>query len=137
MAASEIWDYKIERDRSNGMAVYEIEFKAGGYEYDYEIQVSTGEVVKFNRERDDDSRPASSNSGGTSDTDIGQDKAKEAALAHAGVAASEVRNYKVERDMDDGVLIYEIEFKAGGYEYDYEVRAADGTVLKADREFDD
>ena len=137
VAASEIWDYKIERDRSNGMAVYEIEFKAGGYEFDYEIQVSTGEVVKFNRERDDDSRPASSNSGGTSDTDIGRDKAKEAALAHAGVAASEVRNYKVERDMDDGVLIYEIEFKAGGYEYDYEVRAADGTVLKADREFDD
>mgnify|MGYP002542489664 CR=1 FL=1 len=136
VAASAIWDYQIERDRYNGVEVYEIEFKAGGFEYDYDIQVSTGEVVKFSREQDDDSRPASSGSG-ASGTDIGQDKAKEAALAHAGVNAADIRNYQAERDMDDGVWIYEIEFKAGGYEYEYEVRAADGAVLKADRELDD
>ena len=44
---------KAERDRDNGVTVYEVEFKAGGYEYEYEINASTGEILGHSREYDD------------------------------------------------------------------------------------
>ena len=58
-------------------------------------------------------------------------------MSHAGVAEADIRDYKIERDTDDGIGVYEIEFKAGGYEYDYEVKAADGAILKNQKEIDD
>ena len=103
-------------------------------EYEYDIHAVSGEVVKFETDRDDDDKPSSNVPSGPA---IGEDKAKEAALGHAGVAAADVREYKIERDTENGVQVYEIEFKANGYEYDYEVRAADGAILKSHKEIDD
>ena len=37
--------------------------------------------------------------------------------------------------LDDGMSIYEIEFKAGGYEYSYEVDAATGSIVEFDKEW--
>lgn len=34
--------------------VYEIQFKASGHEYEYDINAATGAVVKYHREADDD-----------------------------------------------------------------------------------
>ena len=62
-------------------------------------------------------------------TDIGAEKAKSIALNHAGVSASQTTELKVERDTDDGVLEYEVEFKAGGMEYEYKIDARTGGVL--------
>ena len=38
---------------NTGNAVYELEFTAGGYEYDYDIDAKTGEVLKSQMEKDD------------------------------------------------------------------------------------
>lgn len=65
---------------------------------------------------------------------ISAEKAKEAALSHAGVSADAAMRYKSERDMDDGRLVYDIEFDAAGYEYDYEVDAKTGEIVKFDKE---
>ena len=62
------------------------------------------------------------------------DKAKAIAFGHAGVSAGQVRELSVEYD-DDGV--YEIDFKVGNTEYDYEIGATDGSIRKADVEQDD
>lgn len=35
------------------MSIYEIEFKAGGYEYNYEVDAATGSIVEFDKEWDD------------------------------------------------------------------------------------
>ena len=63
--------------------------------------------------------------------------AQTAALNHAGVQAGAVSEMKCERDQDDGRTIYEVEFRAGRMEYEYEVDAATGTILKAESEYDD
>jgi len=65
---------------------------------------------------------------------ISADKAKAIAFGHAGVSAGQVRELSVEYD-DDGV--YEIDFKVGNKEYDYEIGATDGSIRKADVEQDD
>lgn len=65
---------------------------------------------------------------------ISTDKAKAIAFGHAGVSAGQVRDLSVEYD-DDGV--YEIDFKVGNMEYDYEIGAVDGSIRKADVEQDD
>ena len=43
----------------------------------------------------------------------------------------------VELDEEDGKLVYEVEFKSGGMEYDYEIDAANGTILQQEAERDD
>ena len=68
--------------------------------------------------------------------DIGSEKAKSIALNHAGVTSSTAKFVKVERDRDDGRLLYEVEFYAGNKEYDYEILAADGTILSYDADIE-
>lgn len=65
------------------------------------------------------------------------EQAKAAALAHAGVKASDAIFVKAGLDWDDGRVCYEVEFYAGNNEYDYEINATTGAVLSADRDWDD
>lgn len=73
----------------------------------------------------------------TSDLDnkgrIGIQKARELALAHAGLKDAVFS--EGEYDLDDG--IYELKFTAGGIEYEYEVNAFTGKITAADREHND
>lgn len=97
-------------------------------------------AVGYNATSDDDSvsltKKAAATSASTSSTDIGAEKAKEIALQHAGVSASNAVFVKVERDRDDGRLLYEVEFYAGNKEYDYEILASDGTILSYDADIE-
>ena len=84
-----------------------------------------------------DSASASASSAGASSADIGAEAALSAALRHAGVARSAVRELEYERDWEDGRLVYEIEFFSGETEYDIIVSAADGSILQYEAEADD
>ena len=70
---------------------------------------------------------------------IGQEKAKEIAFTKAGVTATTVSELEVELDCDDGVLVYEVEFRSGNneYEYEYDIHAKDGTIVKENAEIED
>ena len=74
---------------------------------------------------------------GTGSTDIGDQAAKAAALKHAGLSESQVRELQVEWDSEHGRAVYEVEFKSGGMEYDYVIDAATGAVLDHETERDD
>lgn len=69
--------------------------------------------------------------------DVGYAKAKSIALNHAGVSENEAYDMEIELDDEDGKLVYEIEFKSGNMEYDYEINAATGAILKHEAEIDD
>ena len=76
----------------------------------------------------------SQNNGSTgSQDDIGQDRALEIALEHAGVNESDITQQRVELSNDDGVKEYEVEFYAGNQEYDYDIDAATGISVVTTR----
>ena len=128
VSESDVSSLQIEREYDDGRLVYEVKFWAGNTEYEYKIDGASGSVWKS--EKETHHAPSSSGGGsGSSSADIGTEQAKAAALTHAGVTESQVSQLKVERDTDDGLLVYEVEFRSGNYEYEYTIRASDGTIL--------
>lgn len=69
---------------------------------------------------------------------IGIDKALNIAMIDAGVHEEDVVVTKAKMDFDKGVFVYDIEFDANGIdEYEYSIKASDGTILFKDHELDD
>ena len=151
--AAQVTMGEVDFDYEDGRMVYELEFYADGAEYEYDIDASTGAVVKFSQEGGRTQTSSSAGSGGASGNvssgsgsgtaqsgaggtaaDIGREAALAAALSHAGVSQDQVYNLEVKREYDDGRLEYEIEFKTGGWEYEYTISAADGAILDYERD---
>ena len=151
--ATQVTMGEVDFDYEDGRMVYELEFYASGAEYEYDIDASTGAVVKFSQEGGRTQTSSSAGSGGASGnvssgagsgtaqsgaggtaTDIGREDALAAALNHAGVSQDQVYDLEVKREYDDGRLEYEIEFKTGGWEYEYTISAADGAILDYERD---
>ena len=130
---------KTEKDYEDGVEVFEIEFYSGNTEYDYEIRVSNGEIISFDKDIENYSIP-SKNSGSSqtpSSNYIGVDKAKSIALKDAGLSSSSVTFTKAKLDREDGVRVYEIEFFTSDKEYEYEINASSGKIRDKDIEFSD
>ena len=151
--ASQVTMGEVDFDYEDGRMVYELEFYANGAEYEYDIDANTGAVVKFSQEGGRTQAGSSTGSGGASGNvpsgagsgtaqseaggtaaDIGSEAALAAALSHAGVSQDQVYDLEVKREYDDGRLEYEIEFKTGGWEYEYTISAADGAILDYERD---
>lgn len=117
---------------------YDIEFSVTvdgmAEEFDYEILVSDGKILKHEREvksgvasaTETKAEPSSTATGGY----ISVDDAKAAALAHAKLSADNVKFVKAKFDGNDIKPHYDIEFISGGSEYDYEIEAVDGKVME-------
>ena len=65
------------------------------------------------------------------------DEAKAIALNHAGFSAGQVKGLRAEYDRDDGRPEYDVEFRVGSWEYEYEIHAETGKILSWDKEYDD
>jgi uncharacterized membrane protein YkoI len=63
---------------------------------------------------------------------IGAEKAKEIALADAGLKSTEVKFARARLEFDDGIYEYDVEFYKGSTEYDYSVDALTGKILEKD-----
>lgn len=131
--------YKAEMDMENGILVYEIEFCSGDYEYEYGVDALTGNIIKHEKELDDGTHINNGDHQGQQDetTLISVEQAKELVLSHAGISTSDIIFVKIDFDDEDGIKHYEIEFVSGGYEYDYDINALTGAVIKCEKELDD
>ena len=151
--AAQVTMGEVDFDYEDGRMVYELEFYANGAEYEYDIDANTGAVVKFSQEGGRTQAGSSTGSGGASGNvpsgagsgtaqseaggtaaDIGREAALAAALNHAEVSQDQVYDLEVKREYDDGRLEYEIDFKSGGWEYEYTISAADGAILDYERD---
>ena len=147
---------KAKLDHEDGVKVYDIEFYSGNVEYDYEINAATGAIVSFDQDIENHeiptqpaaptqpqsaaptqaaTQPQTAAPTQAASSVISVDKAKQIALSHAGVSGASFT--KVKLDTDDGVRVYEIEFKVGNVEYDYDIDASSGAIISSSSEIDD
>lgn len=131
------YDISVKLDADEDGVEYDVDFKANGKEYDYEIHASTGEVIKFEVETDDDYVKTTQSSSSATESLIGEEKAKEIAFKNAGVAASNAKNVSVKLDNDDGAVKYEVEFDYDKWEYEYDINAYTGAVISSDKDVND
>lgn len=132
----------VDPELDESPAHYEVEITSqSGEEFEYKIDAYTGAILESKREVEDKAetpaeQPTKPTPSGTVQ-DIGYAKAKSIAMNHAGVSENEAYDMDIELDDEDGILVYEVEFKSGGMEYSYEINAATGTILKHETELDD
>ena len=132
LSESEVQFVRVELDRDNGRSEYEIEFTKDGVEYDYDIDVNTGEIVSYDQDAEYYPSTASNSATPNNADVITEQAAKDAALSHAGFNEDDVVFSKVRLDYDDGRAEYEIEFFKDGAEYDYDIDAVTGEVRAYD-----
>lgn len=85
-----------------------------------------------------DSTHAIATTGAASDKAyIGADAAKEVALEYAGVAETDANYLRAEYDYERGVMVYEVDFTAGSYEYSIDVNALTGEIVSQEKEWND
>lgn len=139
--ADEIYDVEIEVERKKGVEIVEVEFEAKGKDYEYHINKETGEIIDSKVKNDKYLTPDTA-----TDTEISEkDKiAKEAALAiaikDAGINEADVRDLDIELDKEREIFVYEIDFETYNnrqeIEYEYDINAATGEIIKKEIERD-
>lgn len=129
------WDVDPELDETP--ARYEVELKTAFGDFDYEIGAYGGEVLKGIPDVLRAALTEKDRETTTTQQNTTADRAKSIALAHAGVKEADALGLRAKQEWEDGVLLYEVEFRADGMEYEYEILAQDGTIIKAERDKDD
>ena len=127
---------ETKADKSETVPHYDIEFVAGSKEYDYEIALSDGKILK----REAEESAFSANKSDKTETNkvgyIGVDAAKAAALKKASLSSSQVKFKEAKLDFDGGTAHYDIEFISGSCEYEFEIDAVTGDTVKYQKEYD-
>lgn len=67
---------------------------------------------------------------------ISKQNAINIAIKHANLKVGDVSYVLAELDYDDGIEKYEIEFRYGGYEYEYEINAQSGEIISHSKEIE-
>lgn len=135
LSKSEVRNIEVELDYEYGSMVYEVEFESGAVEYEYDINAADGDILWY--EKDSGGQLEQGGSAVDGKDAVGREKAVQTALRHAGLSSSQVTGLEVKLDRDGGRLVYEIEFKSGGYEYEYEINASNGSIIKSEKDRDD
>lgn len=141
----DVKDFEADLDLEKGKMVYEVEFEVGGIEYDYELDAVSGKILASYRQKSEpdteqsvSSKPSSvaNNSSNKTDAIIAPEDALKKALSHAGLSSSKVSDVDVEFD-DDDILHYDVDFYFDGYDFEYEINAISGEIIKNHKERDD
>ncbi len=120
---------KYDYDYDEGKALYEVKFRKGNWKYEYDVNAKTGKIVEYCKEYSPKKTTVNTNS-----EYISSDKALETALAKAGLTKSQISRQKVKLDTEDRGKVYKIEFCVGNVEYDFEIDAVKGDVLKFEKD---
>lgn len=127
VSSADAANLRCKLDWDDGRQIYEIEFWVGNVEYDYEIDAATYAVIQAEQDQN-----VAQSGAGQPGSFVGEEAAKDAALTHAKVRSEDAGFIKCELDESDGRWLYEVEFRAGGAKYEYEIDAATGEVVKAE-----
>ena len=128
LTESQVSALTVKGDYDDGRLEYDVAFWYNSTEYEFEIDGTSGTVLKQEQEAH-----ASAPSGNL----IASEAARDAALAHAGLSLSDIRDLDIEADLDERIPSYSVEFKSGSMEYEYKINASTGEILSVEQDYDD
>ena len=138
LAEKDVTFVKVELELEDNRLVYDVEFYSGNVEYDYDIDAVSGAIVSADRDIENYVIPAQPSTEAPTKaqaSEISVEKAKQIALSHAGVGSARFTKAKI--DYENGVKVYEIEFKVGNMEYEYDINVVNGAIVSSSAEIDD
>ena len=129
--ADQVQFVKSKQDWEHGRSVYEIEFiyqEGSNYiEYDYEIDASTGQILSY--DYDIENYQQYKQIIDQANVNISEEAAKNIALERVpGASYSNIYKFKLE--LDDTRWEYEGKIIYDSYEYEFEIDANTGNILK-------
>lgn len=154
--SADVTELELELDEEDGTVYYDLEFDHEEKEYDYRVDALTGKIL-YNKaepketvqaepqptetqaveEKPAETKPTETKPATTTKKKIGVSAAKKAAFKHANVKSSDAWDVEVDLDTENGKLVYEVSFDAGGFDYDYDIDAYTGKVIRSEKEKDD
>ncbi|EFU77485.1 PepSY domain-containing protein [Lachnoanaerobaculum saburreum] len=134
LAEKNVTFVKVELEFEDNRLVYDVEFYSGNVEYDYDIDAVSGAIVSADKDIENYVIPAQPSTEAQA-SEISVEKAKQIALSHAGVGSARFTKAKI--DYENGVKVYEIEFKVGNMEYEYDINVVNGAIVSSSAEIDD
>ena len=138
LAEKDVTFVKVELEFEDNRLVYDVEFYSGNVEYDYDIDAVSGAIVSADKDIENYVIPAQPSTEAPTKaqaSEISVEKAKQIALSHAGVGSARFTKAKI--DYENGVKVYEIEFKVGNMEYEYDINVVNGAIVSSSAEIDD
>lgn len=119
--SSSVINLEIEYDYDDGVMVYDIEFISNNIEYDYEIDAKTGKILEKEIENKKENTNVSKNY-------LSKEKIKEIVLSKT--KAKDYYDYEIEFEFKSGKAIYEVELETKDKEYDIQLDAVSGNIIK-------
>ena len=138
LAEKDVTFVKVEIEFENNRLVYDVEFYSGNVEYDYEIDAANGAILSVDKDIENyviPTQPSKEAPTKAQVSEISVEEAKQIALSHAGVGSA--RFTKAKLDYENGIKVYEIEFKVGNMEYEYDINVSNGAIISSSAEIDD
>ena len=131
LTEAEVTEIRAHVERDDRRTHWEVRWRSGDWVYDFDIDPDTGAILEWDRDRE----PAPNTSTEPAPAqELTREEAQAIALAHAGFTADQVTGLRTHRDKDDRTPTYEIEFRVGRTEYEYEIHAGTGRILDFDRD---
>jgi len=118
---------KIERDLSDN--TYEIKLNDNEYNYEIEIDTKTGNIIDFEKKPISNINNTNTNNNNNNNY-ITEQTAKEKVLEHANLNENDVVFTKIKMEYDKNIMKYEVEFIYNYKEYEYEIDATSGNIIK-------
>lgn len=123
-----------EKEMEDGKEYIEIEFYSNGREYDYEIDVATGKIARYDNNVEDFTIPTQQDGMVAETPKLTPVEARQIALKHAELQEVNVEFIKEEQEVENGRMAYEVEFRANNIAYDYTIDSNTGEIIEFSHE---
>jgi uncharacterized membrane protein YkoI len=127
----------------DGTVVYRVDFICNDQHYSYQVNATSGEIVEKKNEAVSEDRMAGPGGHGRPDEEqveepenaIGKDAAESKALNDAGVSEDQAgRVMSHLSQLDDGTVVYRVDFICSDQHYSYQVNATSGEIIEKKNE---
>ena len=139
-----VYELEAELDKERQGVIWEVDFETKEYDYSYDIDAKTGEIVleEVEPEKEDNKLPQQTKKPQSEETTekvelISRNEAIDVALKKAGLTRDKVYELEAELDKERQEVIWEVDFETREYEYSYEINGENGEIIDEEKERND